>query len=119
MKLSEISIVMLGSKDLARSIEFYRDRLGLEVRNQTPGFVFFSAGSVTLCLNEPLARVAGAAMNGAMEIVFPVERVQPAYEALQAKGVTFTNEPRNVYGSSWAANFKDPDGHQLSIFGAE
>ena len=118
-KLSQISIVMLGTKDLARSIEFYRDRLGLEVRNQTPGFVFFNAGSVMLCLNEPLARVAGDAINGASEIVFPVDHVRAAYEALQAKGVVFTHEPRNVYGQSWAANFNDPDGHKLSIFGSE
>jgi lactoylglutathione lyase len=118
-KLSQISIVMLGTKDLARSIEFYRDRLGLEIRNQTPGFVFFNTGSIVLCLNEPLARVAGDAMNGATEIVFPVDHVRAGYEALQAKGVVFTHEPRNVYGQSWAANFKDPDGHQLSIFGNE
>jgi len=110
---------MLGAKDLTRSIEFYRDRLGLELRNQTPGFAFFNAGSVTLCVNEPLARVAGDAMNGATEFAFPVEHVRDAYQALQAKGVVFTREPRNVFGSSWAANFKDPDGHQLSIFGNE
>ena len=118
-KLSQISLVMLGTKDLARSVEFYRDRLGLEVRNQTPGFAFLNAGAITLCLNEPLARVAGEAMNGASEVVFSVEHVRPAYEALQSKGVTFTHGPRPVTGPFWAANFNDPDGHKLSIFGNE
>lgn len=38
---------------------------------------------------------------------------------LEARGVTFLNEPRNVTGNQWAANFRDPDGHLLSIFGPE
>jgi catechol 2,3-dioxygenase-like lactoylglutathione lyase family enzyme len=118
-KLSQISIVMLGTKDLARSLEFYRDRLGLEIRNQIPGFAFLNAGAVTLCLCEPLARVADGALNGATEVVFCVDSVKPAYEALKAQGVVFTHEPRNVTGPSWAANFNDPDGHKLSIFGSE
>jgi hypothetical protein len=45
--------------------------------------------------------------------------VQEAYEALSGKGIEFTHEPRNVTGAQWAANFEDPDGHRLSIFGPE
>jgi predicted enzyme related to lactoylglutathione lyase len=56
---------------------------------------------------------------GATEIVFAVDSVRGAYAALQKKGVTFTQEPRNVTGSQWAANFNDPDGHKLSVFGPE
>jgi predicted enzyme related to lactoylglutathione lyase len=52
-------------------------------------------------------------------VVFSVEHVRAAYDALRRKGVTFSDEPRNVTGSSWSANFTDPDGHHLSIFGAE
>ena len=40
-------------------------------------------------------------------------------EALAARGVEFTHEPRNVTGPLWAANFNDPDGHKLSVFGPE
>jgi catechol 2,3-dioxygenase-like lactoylglutathione lyase family enzyme len=118
-KLSQISIVMLGTKDLTRSIEFYRDKLGLEVRNQIPGFAFMNAGPVTLCLTEELARAASGPVAGATEVVFSVEHVRPAHAALKAKGITFTHEPRNVTGPFWAANFNDPDGHKLSVFGNE
>jgi catechol 2,3-dioxygenase-like lactoylglutathione lyase family enzyme len=118
-KLSQINIVMLGVGDLNRAIEYYRDHLGLEVRNQIPGFAFLNAGAVTLCLSEPLARAAGGALNEATEIVFPVDHVRAAYEALKAQGVTFTVEPRNISGPFWSANFSDPDGHKLSIFGNE
>ena len=117
-KLSQISIVMLGTKDMSRSVEFYRDKLGLELRNQIPGFAFLNAGPVTLCVSEELAKTADP-VAGATEVVFSVEHVRAAHEALKQKGLVFTHEPRNVTGPFWAANFNDPDGHKLSIFGNE
>ena len=118
VQLSGIGVVMLGVRDVSRSVEFYRDRLGLELQNQFPGFAFFNAGRVTLCVNEPLAK-ASEQIAGATEVVFSVDNVRGVYAALQKKGITFTHGPRNVTGTSWAANFNDLDGHRLSIFGPE
>ncbi len=115
-KLSQIGVVMLGVQDLARAVAFYRDKLGLSVKSEIPGFAFLDGGSVTLCLSQPLARSSDT-MAGATEVVFSVEDVTHAYEVLRGRGVTFTQEPRNVTGSMWAANFQDPDGHRLSVFG--
>jgi catechol 2,3-dioxygenase-like lactoylglutathione lyase family enzyme len=117
-RLSQISNVMLGVRDLARAVAFYHDTLGLRVKFESPGFAFLDGGSVTLCLSQPLAR-ANEKIPGATEVVFAVEDVRAAYQALLERGVRFTHEPRNVAGSSWAANFADPDGHGLSIFGPE
>ena len=114
----QIGIVMLGVQDMAKSVAFYRDRIGLAVKGQMEAFAFLDAGPVTLCLSGPLAQ-ASTHIPGATEIVFPVESVRSAYKALQEKGVTFAIEPRNVAGPNWAANFNDPDGHKLSIFGPE
>ena len=118
MKLMQIGVVMLGVVDLNRSVAFYRDKLGLSVKQEIPGFAFLDGGGVTLCLSEPLARATGRGA-GATEIVFSVEDVRTGYEALRGRGVQFTHEPRNVNGPMWAANFEDPDGHKLSIFGPE
>ncbi len=117
-KLNQISNVMLGVKDLARAVAFYRDKLGLSVKSEIPGFAFLDGGGVILCLSQPLARTSGQIV-GATEVVFSVDDVRGAYEALRERGVKFANEPRNVTGSYWAANFEDPDGHRLSIFGPE
>jgi catechol 2,3-dioxygenase-like lactoylglutathione lyase family enzyme len=117
-KLSQISNVMLGVRDLARSMAFYRDTLGLVLQNQFPGFGFLNGGDVTLVLSEPLAKNSPQ-VSGAAEIVFSVEDVRAAHQALATRGVRFTHEPRNVTGTLWAANFDDPDGHHLSIFGPE
>ena len=117
-KLTQIGIVMLGATNTARSIAFYRDKLGLVLKGQNEGFAFLDGGGVTLCLSESLARVSNP-IAGATEVVFSVEDVRSAHEALAARGVEFTHEPRNVTGPLWAANFNDPDGHKLSVFGPE
>ena len=121
-RLSKISIVMLGVREMARALSFYRDLLGLAVQFETPEFSFLNGGGVTLCLSEPLAKALGGSapqLGGASELVFSVDDVQGAYEALSAKGVKFTRGPHNVTGTQWAANFDDSDGHKLSIFGAK
>ena len=117
-KLTQVSVVMLGVQNVTRSLDFYRDKLGLEVQREIPGFAFMDAGKVTLCLSEPAARVRGQ-VAGAGEIVFSVEDVTAAYQALREKGVQFTHEPRSVTPTTWVANFDDPDGNHLSIFGPQ
>ena len=118
-KLTQIGIVMLGVQQMAQSMTLYRDKLGLVFKGQNEGFAFLDGGGVTLCLSEPLARAAGGQISGSVEVVFSVEDVRAAHQALAARGVKFTQEPRNVTGPLWAANFDDPDGHHLSVFGPE
>jgi len=114
----KISHVMLGVESTARSLAFYRDKLGLPVQSEHEGFAFLDAGGFTLALSEGLARACDSRV-GATELVFGVEDVRAAYESLKSKGVEFTHEPRAVAGPMFAANFIDPDGHRLSIFGPE
>ncbi|MGH9774338.1 MAG: VOC family protein [Candidatus Acidiferrales bacterium] len=118
IKLGKIGVVMLGVSQLALSLAFYRDTLGMKLQNQFEGFAFLEAGGVTLVLSEPLARAIGAA-PGSSEIVFSVDGVRESFDALKSRGVAFDIEPRVVSGPMWAANFRDPDGHRLSIFGPE
>jgi catechol 2,3-dioxygenase-like lactoylglutathione lyase family enzyme len=117
-KLKQIGVVMLGVTQMDRSLAFYRDKLGLELKGQNEGFAFLDGGGVMLCLSEALGRL-GSPIPGATEVVFSVGDVWGAHKALRARGVEFTLEPRTVTGPMWAANFDDPDGHKLSIFGPE
>jgi len=117
-RLSRVGTVLLGVKEVGRSIAFYRDLLGLPLTAQFEGFAFFNAGGITLALSEGLAR-ALPQVAGATELVFAVDGVREAYEALRDRGVRFTIEPRQVAGPNWAANCEDPDGHHLSVFGPE
>jgi hypothetical protein len=73
------------------------------------------AGSVTLVVTGELARDGTAE---ACEVVFAVDSVTQAYEALQER-IPFVNEPRAVNAQNWAVNFRDPDGHSLSFYGSQ
>jgi catechol 2,3-dioxygenase-like lactoylglutathione lyase family enzyme len=115
-KLIQISVVTLGVHDVTRSLAFYRDKLGLQVQREISGFAFLNAGAVTLCLSEPAAKIRGQ-IAGAGEIAFSVGDVAAAYQALRGQGVQFTHEPRSVTPATRIANFDDPDGNHLSVFG--
>jgi len=119
IKLSKIGVVMIGVKDFSQSVAFYRDTLGLPAQGEVPGeFAFFNAGGVMLALSVPHANPkTSPSVVGALEIVFSVDNVTAAYEALRARGVKFVNEPRHTTGDNWSAVFTDPNGHRLSIFG--
>ena len=114
----KIGLIMLGVTNMNRSVEFYRDRLGLEVAMQSPEFTFLNAGGVTLALSTAITQVLGTS-PGAVEVDFSVDHVKESYETLRNKGVEFRVQPRVVTGATWSANFADPDGHMLSIYGPE
>ena len=116
--LPPVSMIMLGVRDLEKSVSFYRDRLGIDVQQRIPGFAFLDSGALTIVLSEPLAKNVSP-LAGATEVIFSVNDVRASYEALKNQGVEFSQEPRNVSGPMWAANFRDPDGHLLTLFGPE
>ena len=116
--LPRVSMIMLGVRDLEKSVSFYRDRLGIDIRQRIPGFAFLASGALTIVLSEPLAKNVSP-LVGATEVIFSVNDVRASYEALKDQGVEFSQEPRNVSGPMWAANFRDPDGHLLTLFGPE
>mgnify|MGYP002633515300 CR=1 FL=1 len=118
IRLTRINNIFLGVTDLSRSAAFYRETLGLELQFEMDDFVFLNAGGVALALSTAHARLA-TPLAGATEVVFGVDDVTAAHTALRARGVEFLNAPRNVTGDQWAANFRDPDGHLLSIVGPE
>jgi catechol 2,3-dioxygenase-like lactoylglutathione lyase family enzyme len=109
-------MVMLGVRDMERSLEFYRDRLALPVQFSSPEFAFLSAGGVRLVLRRAPNQPA-VSEEGRTEIVFTVDDVDAAHRVLAGRGVVFRVEPRPVTGDQCAADFRDPDGHVLSIFG--
>lgn len=116
--LCRIGSVMLGVRDLTKSLNFYHEKLGLPVKMQEAQLALLDAGPITLGLSTGHVRLSPQ-VNGATEVVFQVENVRAARQALIDRGVEFMNEPRQVTPAEFAAHFRDPDGHLLSIFGPE
>jgi catechol 2,3-dioxygenase-like lactoylglutathione lyase family enzyme len=111
-RLSKIGYVMMGVTDIKAAVHFYRDTLGLKETREGDDVVFFDGGAISLVVSTGIGK-----QPGSTEVVFSVDRVQPAYEALSRAGVKFERGPHQLTESSWAANFRDPDGHILSLYG--
>jgi catechol 2,3-dioxygenase-like lactoylglutathione lyase family enzyme len=109
MIVEGLRYVMLGCSDLDASVAFYRDTLGLVLISRFEDFAFFETGEAKLALSGELGRA---------EFVLGAKSVVEAHRVLSGRGVKFINEPRQVNEANWAANFRDPGGHLLSIYGA-
>jgi catechol 2,3-dioxygenase-like lactoylglutathione lyase family enzyme len=115
---NRVSIISIGVTNLAKSITFYRDTLGLRVTSQSEEVATLSASTVDLLLSAPLGTFIKPA-TASIEIIFPVESVVTAHKLLTEKGCEFLRPPREVIPGSWAATFKDPDGHLLTVLGGK
>lgn len=113
---TKVSMIMLGVEHVGRSVEFYRDVVGLRIQSESPEFAFVDAGTIAIGLNLPLGRHVQP-RAGATELVFPVTSVTASQAALAHRGCRFLNEARAVTAGNWAVSFADPDGHRLTLFG--
>jgi predicted enzyme related to lactoylglutathione lyase len=114
-----VSMISLGVKDMARSVQFYGETLGMQMSGQPGEVTLFQAGDFRIALNRPLGNAASTSgkLAGAVEVIFSVESVATAYRQMVDRGCRFMREPREVTAGTWAATFTDPDGHRLTILG--
>ena len=118
LSLGSTGNLIIQVSDLGKSLRFYQETLGLKVTGGIPGeFAFLQWGGITLALREtdqPIAKCF-------CEMSFSVSDVRSVFEELKRKGVAFTSPLRAVTGNEkqemLASDFRDPDGHILSISG--
>jgi catechol 2,3-dioxygenase-like lactoylglutathione lyase family enzyme len=118
IQITGLAAVMLGVKDLPASVAFYSQKLGLKVLLQEPVIALLQCGTIMLGLNPGMLKSAPNVV-GATEVVLRVPAVREAHRTLLADGIAFVSEPHQITPTDWAAHFRDPDGHLLSIFGPE
>ena len=112
MGVESISAVTLAVTDMARSVVFYRDHVGLELLygGETASFTSFRvAGSfVNLILSEERAQWWG-------RLIFYVDDVDAHYGRLTGFGLTPTTTPADAPWGERYFHIDDPDGHELSF----
>lgn len=119
---SQIDYTMVVVSDMARSVEFYRDKLGIPLKFETPEWTEFQTGATTLALHGGgVARTGPPAGDpskqaGHCSIGFNVEDVDKTYQELQAKGIRFVMPPTQREGEGIKlAVAIDPDGLPVSF----
>ena len=82
------------SRDLARSIAFYRDQLGLRLlaKFEPPGLAFFALGNTRL-----LVDAAASEQPGGGALYFRVPDLHAACETLRARGVAIESGPHAIH----------------------
>ena len=107
------SRVLIRPADYQRSLEFYRDTLGLAIAREYPGGTVFFAGQSLIELaghGEP-ATSSGAAFFGAFWL--QVRDVYATQHELQARGVPIAREARQEPWGLHEMHVSDPDGVTL------
>jgi lactoylglutathione lyase len=103
-------IKYVGDMDVA--IAFYRERLGLPLKFQSPHWTEFATGDTTLALH--LATDEHPA--GTASIGLGVSDIEVFYSDATGAGVHFTSPPIEQFGAM-IARFQDPDGAECSVSG--
>jgi catechol 2,3-dioxygenase-like lactoylglutathione lyase family enzyme len=114
-----ITLVTLGVSDLARSIRFYRDGLGLPQRETPEGVAFFEMRGMWLSLyaREALAEDATVSPEGSGFRGFTLAHNVRSPEAVDllladavAAGATLVKPGQKVFWGGYSGYFADPDG---------
>ncbi len=110
----QVMAIWLYVSDLARSMAFYREVLGLPLVMQAEGEARFTLGTVSLWLREQPALSERRPAWGAL--LLPVlEGLEQRMQGLIARGVAFSAPPEATPLGRVAA-FHDPDGHMLCLW---
>ncbi|MFY9665737.1 MAG: VOC family protein [Candidatus Cybelea sp.] len=112
--MARFSVVMLVCADLARSRDFYRDVLGLPVRQDLPKRpVRFELGEGAILSLHRKSDVL-AVRPGSLQLGFTVENVDEFVADCTARGVPVFQDPYDEpFGR--IAIVGDPDGYPLQV----
>ncbi len=119
---SQVDYTMIIVSDMDRSVEFYRDKLGIPLKFQSPDWTEFQTGATTLALHGGGIRQQQppsgdpSKQAGTCSIGFNVEDVDKTFAELQARGIIFVMPPTQREGEGIKlAVCIDPDGLPVSF----
>ena len=120
LSLSQIGQVAVYVNDIDRAVSFYRDTLGMPFLFQAPpGLAFFMCGDVRLMLDKPAREHNGHRFTSSSILYYKVADIHAAHRALQARGVSFEQDPHLVAKlpdhDLWMAFFKDTEDNTLAL----
>ena len=114
-----ISLITLGVSNLERSVHFYRDGLGLPMRDGPDGIAFFETNGTWLSLypREALAEDATVSSEGSgfrgfalSHNVASTEQVDGLLEQAVQAGAKLLKPGQKVFWGGYSGYFEDADG---------
>jgi lactoylglutathione lyase len=117
-----INYSIIFVSDMIRSIEFYRDIVGIPLKFQSPGWTEFITEGATLALHKT-DMPAGESSHDRLErpgqcrAGFQVADIANFHRQMIGHGVPCLQEPTETFGVK-IAQYVDPDGLVFSVSGA-
>jgi catechol 2,3-dioxygenase-like lactoylglutathione lyase family enzyme len=96
--------------DMNKAVAFYRDKLGLKVRFESPGWSEFETGATTLALHHASPENPA----GTCSLGFRTPGLHAAYAEREALGLSFKGPPKALHGTDIAQIF-DSEGAEISV----
>ncbi len=112
-ELSDLIEIILHVRDLPTALAFYRDQLGLAVKNSDDGSTRAELGTGTVSLVLDASLKPGPANNRA-RLVFKVDDVESTRAGLAARGVRLGPVYRPKPGLA-ACDGSDPEGNLFTL----
>jgi methylmalonyl-CoA/ethylmalonyl-CoA epimerase len=110
-----IGQIAISVTNLARSKEFYGQKLGLAHLFDAGNMAFYQCGQVRLLIGASDKPVS----TGGIILYFRLADIKSACAALSAQGVEIVQHPQLVARMPnhdlWLAGFNDPDGHPIEL----
>jgi lactoylglutathione lyase len=110
--------VILFVRDLDRSVAFYRDLLGMRVREETKSSVELDAESATIALHlahvDSPVRHHPPMLAGSCRLGFYVDDLDEVHRKLVRAGVPCLSPPE-THCDLRVALYEDPDGNNLTL----
>lgn len=107
-----LSYVIKFVSNMEQAVGFYRDKLGLQLKFQSPDWSEFVTGETTLALHAASERNPA----GSCQLGFATPDLEGLYAQRETLGVEFTAPPAPRHGVK-IARFLDSDGAECSISG--
>lgn len=114
--IQNVGQIGIPVKDINRAVDFYQEKLGLQLLFNTGRLAFLDCDGLRIMLTLPEADEFD---HPSSVIYFTVENIQDSFADLKQKDVTFIDEPHVVgkMGQTeiWMAFFKDTEGNTHAI----
>ena len=117
-------MITLGVSDMAQSVAFYEEGLGLPIRESTAEVAFFELSGTWLGLygHDALAEDANASPEGSgfrgiamAHNVGSEEEVEEVIAQALAAGATLSKPAQRASWGGYSGYFADPDGHLWEV----